>query len=68
MIEVFIREGLNLNNAYCCNKKLADKLITVHKIPLLSQKDNQYYFAKTEALNNILDNMGLFEKLIFKVG
>lgn len=58
-------ETLPNNVLFKCNKKLANYLVKKHKIPILSCQDNEYYFSKTEQLNNIIDNLPLFVKLFY---
>ncbi len=63
---MFVTNSSSLLNKIVCGKRLADRLINVYEIPLLSQEDDKYYFSKTKKLEDILSNMNWFEKWLFK--
>jgi len=46
-----------LDSAYKCNKNIAHYLIYTCGLPILSIVKNQYYFAKTEKLENAVKNL-----------
>jgi len=53
-----------LENAYKCNKLLANYLIYDCNIPLLAIDKDIYLFAKSSVLNNVLNNLPLKYKLL----
>lgn len=63
---MFITNPEVLTETFICGKKLAEYLINKYKIALLSQKKTQYYFSKTQELNEILDNLPFLVKLFYK--
>ena len=52
---------------YYCNN-LVGKYLEKKGIPLLSQKDGQMIFAKTEKLQKVLDSMPFYIKVLGKAG
>ncbi len=49
---------------YLCNETVAMWLIYKKHLPLFSLKDGVYGFAKTEALDNALKDMGIVLKVL----
>jgi hypothetical protein len=53
-----------LENAYKCNEKLAKYLIYDCNIPLLAIDKDKYLFSRTKQLDNVLNNLPLWIKIL----
>jgi len=48
---------------YSCGKKVAEYIISVGKIPVISKMGGEYYFSDTEKLRDIVNKMPLLLRL-----
>jgi len=53
-----------LNEWFCCKKKVAEFLVNECKMPLIHKNENKYYFAITKKLNEALDKVPLWMKFL----
>lgn len=56
---MFILNPENIQNKFQCDEDLAMRLIREYKIPILSKKQDIYYFSKTDKLKNILKKLNI---------
>lgn len=52
------------NDLFYCNKYVADWLVYTEQIPLLSQAGNKYYFMRTLQLEESLNHIPCFVKIL----
>jgi hypothetical protein len=53
------------DNVFVCNKPVANYLIR-NKIPILSEKDRNFYFSNTSELRELVSGMPLWLKVVSK--
>jgi hypothetical protein len=51
------------NKGYQCNGVVAAYLMETCKIPLLSREKSVFFFSKTKALDDALENMPVFYRI-----
>lgn len=58
-----IRNSEVIKNKFSCNKVVANYL-QKNGVPLLSVKDNKYFFIENNRLKEVLDNMPFWMKIV----
>lgn len=68
IIKMYIVNPGKIKNKYKCHKAIAEYLINVCNLPLLSKDGNDYYFMNTSELEDALKIIPLWIKVREKIG